>query len=123
MSGDFSLFVNAWDYSDDLFINNISYTRTAKSRYRLHRRYTIQYGVKEDITNDKMTTVRESLVKNGIENPYLQVIHVNDQADSNLKSILSIRTKFIDEGSADQDKCWQLLIKTLQTRNLFLLHQ
>jgi len=67
---------------------------------------TIQYGVKQDITNDKMSTVRENLEKSGIENPYLQVIHVNEQADSSsdLKSILSIRTKFIDEGSQDQEK-------------------
>ena len=67
---------------------------------------TLQYGVKEDITNDKMSAVRGNLEKSGIENPYLQVIHVNEQADSSsdLKSILSIRTKFIDEGSTDQDK-------------------
>ena len=74
---------------------------------------TVQYGVKEDITNDKMTSVRENLVKNGIENPYLQVIHVNEQADSSsdLKSILSIRTKFIDEGSTDQDKITSVVNK------------
>ena len=67
---------------------------------------TLQYGVKEDITNDKMSAVRGNLEKSGIENPYLQVIHVNEQADSSsdLKSILSIRTKFIDEGSQDQEK-------------------
>lgn len=65
---------------------------------------TIQYGVKEEITNDKMSEVRTNLEKNGIDNPYLQIIHVNDQADSNLKSILSIRTKFIEEGSSDQNK-------------------
>ena len=58
---------------------------------------TLQYGVKEDISNDKMSTVRTNLVNNGIENPYLQVIHVNtNQQESDLKSILSIRTKFID---------------------------
>ena len=65
---------------------------------------TIQYGVKEDITNEKLSAIRTNLEKNGIDNPYLQIIHVNDQQDSNLKSILSVRTKFIDEGSADQDK-------------------
>ena len=27
---------------------------------------TIQYGVKEDITNEKMSTIRDSLEKNGI---------------------------------------------------------
>lgn len=65
---------------------------------------TLQYGVKEEITNDKMASIRTNLEKNGIENPYLQVIHVNaNQQDSDLKSILSIRTKFIDEKSNAQD--------------------
>jgi len=64
---------------------------------------TLQYGVKEDISNDKMSAVRTNLEKSGVENPYLQVIHVNDKADTDLKSILSIRTKFIDEGSDEQD--------------------
>ena len=66
---------------------------------------TLQYGVKEEISNDKLSTVRTGLEQQGIENPYLQIIHVNaQQQDNNLKSILSIRTKFIDEGSADQEK-------------------
>ncbi len=64
---------------------------------------TLQYGVKEDITNNKLAAVRSNLVKNGIENPYLQIININSQ-DSDLKAILSIRTKFIDENSKDQDK-------------------
>ena len=79
---------------------------------------TIQYGVKEDITNDKMSSVREGLVKNGIENPYLQIIHVNDKADSNLKSILSVRTKFIDEGSADQEKITSVVNKNFEDSEL-----
>ena len=65
---------------------------------------TLQYGVQEEISNDKLSTVRENLEKQGIDNPYLQIIHVNAQQQSDLKSILSIRTKFIDEGSTDQDK-------------------
>ena len=79
---------------------------------------TIQYGVKQDITNDKMSTVRTSLEKNGIDNPYLQVIHVNDQVDSDLKSILSIRTKFIDEGSSDQDKISTIVEKSFPNSEL-----
>ena len=79
---------------------------------------TIQYGVKEDITNEKMSTIRDSLEKNGIENPYLQIIHVNDQADSNLKSILSIRTKFIEEGSSDQNKISTLVEKSFPNSEL-----
>ena len=50
---------------------------------------TLQYGVKEDITNDKLSAVREGL----------------DSADnSDLKAILSVRTKFIEEGSDDAAK-------------------
>ena len=65
-----------------------------------------------------MSTVRTSLEKNGIENPYLQIIHVNDQADSNLKSILSIRTKFIEEGSSDQDKITAVVNKDFANSEL-----
>lgn len=64
---------------------------------------TLQYGVKEDISNEKLGDVRMSLEHGGIDNPYLQVIHVNSQQDTDLKSILSIRTKFIAEGSAEQN--------------------
>ncbi len=72
---------------------------------------TLQYGVKEEITNDKLSSVRTNLEKGGIENPYLQVIHVNAQQESDLTSILSIRTKFIDEKSADQDKITSIVSK------------
>lgn len=63
---------------------------------------TLQYSVKEDITNDKLAKVRADLEKAKIENPYLQIIHVNSQEES-LKAILSVRTKFIDEKSNDQE--------------------
>ena len=53
---------------------------------------TLQYGVKEDITNNRLSSVRQDLEKGGIENPYLQVINVNSQEGSDLKAILSIRT-------------------------------
>lgn len=65
---------------------------------------TLQYGVKEAITNDKLANVRKNLEDGGIDNPYLQIINVNSTENTDLKSILSIRTKFIDEGSQDQDK-------------------
>ena len=79
---------------------------------------TLQYGVKEDITNDKMSSVRGNLENDGIENPYLQVIHVNDQSESDLKSILSIRTKFIEEGSTDQDKITSVVNKSFPNSEL-----
>ncbi len=65
---------------------------------------TLQYGVKEDITNAKLSAVREGLEKVGIDNPSLQIINVNSSENSDLKAILSIRTKFIEEGTEDQAK-------------------
>lgn len=65
---------------------------------------TLQYGVKEDISNEKLSQVRSNLEGSGVDNPYLQIIHVNSQQETDLKSILSIRTKFIDENSTEQDK-------------------
>ena len=56
---------------------------------------TLQYGVKEDISNKKLADVRKNLEDGGIESPYLQIINVNSQQSTDLKSILSIRTKFI----------------------------
>ena len=62
---------------------------------------TLQYSVKENITNNKLASVRQNLVAKGIENPALQIINVNNAEDTDLKAILSIRTKFIDEKSDD----------------------
>lgn len=70
---------------------------------------TLQYGVKEDITNDKLSAVRADLEKAGIDNPSLQIINVNSQEDSDLKAILSIRTKFIEEGSDDAAKVTEVV--------------
>ena len=62
---------------------------------------TLQYGIKENITNHELTAVRENLEKAGIEKPFLQIINANNSEQSEIKSILSIRTKFIDENSKD----------------------
>ena len=65
---------------------------------------TLQYGVQESITNEKLSSVRTNLEANGIEKPVLQIINVNSKEENGLKAILSIRTKFIEEGSSDLDK-------------------
>ena len=65
---------------------------------------TLQYGVKENISNEKLSSVRTNLENNGIEKPVLQIINVNSKENSNLQAILSIRTKFIEEGSSDLEK-------------------
>lgn len=78
---------------------------------------TLQYGVTQDITNEKLAKVRENLVQGGIENPYLQIINVNSQ-DTDLKSILSVRTKFIDEKSNDENTITSIVSKDFEGANL-----
>lgn len=59
----------------------------------------LQYGVDKSISNNEIAQTRDKLEKAGIENPFLQVINVNPSAKTSqdLKSIISIRTKFISE--------------------------
>ena len=79
---------------------------------------TLQYGVKEVISNDKLADVRKNLENGGISNPYLQIININSQESTDLKSILSVRTKFIDEGSADQDKITDIISEEFDSPQL-----
>lgn len=59
----------------------------------------LQYGVDTSISNAEMTDMRSKLETAGVENPYLQIIKVNAESEkaAKLKSIISIRTKFIGE--------------------------
>lgn len=60
----------------------------------------LQYGVPEDIKNSQVATTRSDLEKAGITGSYIQILNVNPtSANNNMKSIISVRTKFIDEGS------------------------
>ena len=60
----------------------------------------LQYGTPESVSSDELATTREALDKIGVTNPYLQVLNVTPtKENNNIKSIVSIRTKFIDEGS------------------------
>lgn len=60
----------------------------------------LQYGVPESVDNEAVAKTREDLDKIGVQNPYIQILNVNPTAENNnIKSIISIRTKFIDEGS------------------------
>ena len=60
----------------------------------------MQYGVKDAVSSDALAKTRANLDKIGIGNSYLQVLNVTPTAENNnIKSIISIRTKFIDEGS------------------------
>lgn len=79
---------------------------------------TLQYGIKEDISNDKLSEVRTSLEAGGIEAPNLQIINVNSKENQDLKAILSIRTKFIDEESDDLAKITNIVNQKFQSPNL-----
>lgn len=60
----------------------------------------LQYGTPEAVSSDNLAKTREELDKIGVTNAYLQVLNVNPtKENNNIKSIVSIRTKFIDEGS------------------------
>ncbi len=60
----------------------------------------LQYGIDKTVNNDDISKTRNDLDKIGVENPYIQILNVNPtEENKNIKSIISIRTKFIDEGS------------------------
>ena len=63
----------------------------------------LQYGLEQKLSNGDVTKTREKLEKVGIENPYIQILNVNnsqqENTKSNINSIISIRTKFIDKDS------------------------
>ena len=67
----------------------------------------LQYGLEQKLENSDITKTREALQKAGIENPYIQILNVNntqqENTESNINSIVSIRTKFIDKDSDTQD--------------------
>ncbi len=73
---------------------------------------TLQYGVKKDVTNAEIAKIRTNLEANNIENPYIQIVNVNAKKnDSNLKAMISIRTKFIDSKSNEQNTITQVIQK------------
>ncbi len=73
----------------------------------------LQYGVEEKITNKELAKTRENLEEKGIENPYLQILNVNSDQQKNTKSeiqsIISVRTKFIDKDSNDTETITEVL--------------
>ena len=61
---------------------------------------TLQYGVKDIDAAKQIGDVRVKLEEGGVETPYLQVINVNkEKSTSDFDTIISVRTKFIDENS------------------------
>mgnify|MGYP003236419500 FL=1 len=73
----------------------------------------LQYGIVEKVTNNDLAKMRETLEEKGIENPYLQILNVNSDQQKNtaseIQSIISVRTKFIDKDSTDGDKITEVM--------------
>ena len=58
----------------------------------------LQYMTDKKVENSSLSTIREELVKNGVENPSLQIINVNDGVtNTSNNDIIAVRTKFIAE--------------------------
>lgn len=68
----------------------------------------LQYGLEQKLENSDISKTRDSLQKIGVENPYIQILNVNntqqENTEANINSIISIRTKFIDKDSTVQDE-------------------
>ncbi len=79
---------------------------------------TLQYGVKQEISNNKLSEVRTTLENNGIEKPVLQIINVNSKENTDLKAVLSIRTQFIDEKSKDLENITKVVNSEFQQPEL-----
>lgn len=72
----------------------------------------LQYGVRENnITPEKIGELRTKLTEDGINNPEIQVIDVNNNQKSAIKGLISIRTQFIGSDSDLSKK----ITKTVQS--------
>lgn len=70
----------------------------------------LQYGIKDSDAASHVSSLREKLEAGGIETPYLQVINVNKDKDNNdFSTIISVRTKFIEEGSNTVNNITQIM--------------
>ncbi len=82
----------------------------------------LQYGLKQKIDNSDLTTARDNLQKIGVENPYLQILNVNSTQQENtqsvINSIISIRTKFIGESTDEVDKITNALSEQFESPEL-----
>lgn len=81
----------------------------------------LQYGVSEDITNQELGKLRTDLESAGYDNPNIQIIHANSEnqkENSNIKNIISIRTKFIGHENTAVNQITEILSKDYQNPDL-----
>lgn len=69
----------------------------------------LQYSTSDDVSNNAVGVTRDTLSKEGIPNTYIQVLKVSATKEDNTKSMISVRTKFIDEGSAEAEKITKVM--------------
>ncbi len=81
----------------------------------------LQYGVKENISNDALGKIRVNLENIGLENPNIQIIHANadnQKENKDIKNIISIRTKFIGQETSTVNQITSALSKDYQNPDL-----
>ena len=79
----------------------------------------MQYGVQDNVKNSKVGVIRNALENKGVTGTYIQVLNVNPTAENNkIKSIISVRTKFIDEGSKDAETITKVVSKEYKNAEL-----
>ena len=69
----------------------------------------LQYGTTQEVANSESGIIQDELSKDGITGTYIQVLKVNPTAEDPTKSMISVRTKFIDEGSPEAEKITQVV--------------
>ncbi len=79
----------------------------------------MQYGVQDDVKSSQVGKIRSELEADGVTGTYIQVLNVNPTTENNnIKSIISVRTKFIDEGSKDAETITNVVSKEYKNAEL-----
>ena len=79
----------------------------------------LQYGVNEsNIQPERLGNLRIKLANTGISNPEIQIIDVNNNEKSVIKSLISIRTQFIDTQSDMDEKITSAVLAEFKDASL-----
>ena len=78
----------------------------------------LQYGIKESVSTDQLGALREKLAANNVKNPEIQIINVNKDEKSDIQSLISIRTQFIENGSGTDKQITSAVKSEFKDANL-----
>ncbi len=79
----------------------------------------LQYGTTDKVDSSQIAKTRTELADAGITGTYLQVLNVDPtEQNGNINSIVSVRTKFIDEGSETAQTITDIVKKDYKDTNL-----